>query len=568
MLAKLKKPILLSIFLTSTIIFPWLVMGPLGDVFAGPRSRLAAFVLLASGGAVILKLAFPHRSWGELACLAALVDGVVHQIATFLPEISSYPLSLGWSETSRFYYASLFFSPQLYGFSVPPSILHPTRYLMQAVPFIFPEAPLWLHRLWQVILWLVTTSAAVGILARRILRPQPAIRRWLFAAFAFLFLFQGPVYYHLLVMVIVVLWGVDIHRPWRSLLVVIIASIWAGLSRVNWLPVPGLLATTLYLLEIPRPSPRNVQSVSDYLLPPAAWVLLGTSAGWLTQTAYKQLSGNPPEYFGASFTSDLLWYRLLPNVTYPEGILLSALLASLPLLVVVAIRLILLRDGLRALGLAAILGVLFAGGIIVSVKIGGGSNLHNLDAFLVLLLVVGSHIFANSIGGNRLLRGILTFLVLLPPLVLTLTSGGRWNPPNVATAQSVIATLRSEVESVAKQGGQILFIRERQLLMFGDLPGVKLAPDYEVVFLMEMVMGNNRAYLDHFYDDLRNQRFALIVVDPQNTQHQGRMRAFGEENDVWADRVAIPLMCTYEPKLELPDVNLVVLAPRPTINCP
>jgi hypothetical protein len=51
---------------------------------------------------------------------------------------------------------------------------------------------------------------------------------------------------------------------------------------------------------------------------------------------------------------------------------------------------------IRQLGLAAILSVLFLGGIIVSTKIGGGSNLHNLDAYLVVLWVIGGYVFSGK----------------------------------------------------------------------------------------------------------------------------------------------------------------------------
>ena len=51
-------------------------------------------------------------------------------------------------------------------------------------------------------------------------------------------------------MVILVLWGFDATHFWRNLVLVLVASLWAGISRVNWLPVPGMLAAALYLLEV------------------------------------------------------------------------------------------------------------------------------------------------------------------------------------------------------------------------------------------------------------------------------------------------------------------------------
>src|SRR4030065_1819494 len=88
---------------------------------------------------------------------------------------------------------------------------------------------------------------------------------------------------------------------------------------------------------------------------------------------------------GASFPSALSWSRLLPTPTFAPGILLATALVSLPA------ALVLRRawrerqldpDSARWLPAVAMLGVLLAGGGIVSVKIGGGSNPQNPDACL------------------------------------------------------------------------------------------------------------------------------------------------------------------------------------------
>jgi hypothetical protein len=92
--------------------------------------------------------------WWKCFLAAALLETCIYIVVSLLPEISTYPLTLGWSETSRYYNASLFFSQRIYGISTPPTVMHPSRYLMQAVPFLFPDSPLWLHRAWQVFRWI------------------------------------------------------------------------------------------------------------------------------------------------------------------------------------------------------------------------------------------------------------------------------------------------------------------------------------------------------------------------------------------------------------------------------
>lgn len=610
-----RKIFSLAAFVAWTFFFPWLVMGPfhlqldaavmrwftprgvIWESLGRDGLRLALFFPLALGGALLLKAGWPKRGWAFLLSVAILGGATAYRLATYLPDLSTYPFSLGWSEASRYYYASLFFSERIYGMKVPLSVLHPSRYLMQAIPFLIPHSPLWLHRLWQVFLWIATSLLAAWLLTRRIRssatslnsehRPLNAVHWLLFTLFSFLFLLQGPVYYHLLVMVIAVLWGTRTRRFWPTLAVVLVASLWAGISRINWLPVPGMLAAALYFLEVPVAGQGltaeegkrrlaltgRLSSLAGYLLPPLAWVLLGTALGYLSQSVYPTLSGNPPEQFGSSLTSDLLWYRLKPNVTYPMGVLPSILLASLPFGLILALYL--LRRGpqvhfLRWLGLASLLAVLFAGGLVVSVKIGGGSNLHNLDAYLALLLVIGSYAafdrFAPEAGapvpaGFRLSRA-LVLLALIPPVYFTVNLGGPLPQHDVPQAQAELEALHAVTQEASRQGGEVLFISQRHLLTFDEIPGVPLVPDYELVFLTEMGMSEQAPYLTAFYEKLRQHRFALIVTNPLSITHQGRFYPFGEENDNWANLVSGPVLCYYEPVLDLKEANVQVLAPR------
>jgi hypothetical protein len=414
------------LYLLLPVLFAALVIGPWGGIFSQLAWRGLLFLgfwglgflalrrfLIAPGsaqdwlGLKLLRLPSADertvlpawvRSPASLAVFTALFYAAFYRLAAFLPEISTYPLSLGWSEISRYYNASLFFAQTVYGVSAPPSVLHPTRYLMQSLAFLLPGAPLWFHRLWQVLLWWVFTLASGIILARRLDRrgspPLPGLLYWAVVFWAVLGLFQGPVYYHLLVMVILVLLAFDARHPVRTGFIVALASLWAGISRINWFPMPALLAAALYLLELPVAH----KPLWRYLAAPAAWCVTGTLLAFASERAYVQLSGNPAEQFGSSFSSDLLWYRLLPNPTYPIGILPASLLACAAAGLFLLVYFYQHRQELhplRWLGLAGILVVLFAGGILVSIKIGGGSNLHNLDAFLVMLVLVVAY-FATA----------------------------------------------------------------------------------------------------------------------------------------------------------------------------
>lgn len=572
----------LLLFVVLVGIYSILILSPSGRFLKDFSIRLAIFWLVVLAGAVLWKAADIRRPWGIVFIASWLFSGLGYMLATFIPGISTYPFTLSWSEASRYYYSSLYFSERIYGIHVPLSPLHPSRYLLQSVPFLIPGIPLWFHRVWQVFLWLATSLVVVNILDRRLShegrvkeKDYPTLgflSRSLFMAWGILFLFQGPVYYHLLVIPIILLWGFESDRFWKSLAIVGLASIWAGISRINWYPMPGLLAAVLFFLEKDfriDSTWGNWKSIRYYLTRPVAWVVIGTLIAFLSQAVFILWSGIESEEITSSFTSDLLWYRLLPNATFPLGILPAILLVSAaPLLLIWRA----LRDMhiIRQLGLAVILSVLFLGGVIVSTKIGGGSNLHNLDAYLVVLWVISGYVFFRKVqltdlaldGPIRPAWGVIVLAVSVPVL-LVINSGG-YNPlPNKETTEKTLVTLKEMVDSTIDAGGEVLFMSERQLVTFKSIPGVPLVDKYEKVYLMEMAMAGSEDYLNQYYSDIRGRRFALIVSDPMRGSFKGQEYSFGEENDVWVKRVILPTLADYQSRVLFKNMGIEVLVPKP-----
>jgi hypothetical protein len=308
-----------------------------------------------------------------------------------------------------------------------------------------------------------------------------------------------------------------------------------------------------------------------YLLPPFIWTVAGLLSALAAQAAYALLSGNELEAFGSSFSSSLLWYRLLPSATYPTGILLGIGLASLPFVLVLWHAWKVTRravNPLRWLGVAAILAVFLAGGLLVSVKIGGGSNLHNLDAFLALLLVAGGIVYAGGFAPDRPgqekphpFPGLVLALLIAIPLIPIARAGSAPNLPDARTAQANLQELQRLIDQAPP--GEVLFISERHLLPFRLVEGVQLVDRYEKVFLMEMAMAGNPRYLGEFREDLRRHRFALIVTEPLNTNLQTSVHSFGEENNVWVEHVSTPVLTYYQEAARLDEVGVQVLVPRP-----
>lgn len=506
--------------------------------------------------------------WYAAFAVVLLAQGFIYQTYGIFAITSANPFSMGYSEAGRHYYASIFFAEKLYGMELPLPFLHPSRYLLLSVPFLADGLPLWFHRFWQAFLWFGLTLGASLSLSR-----FSRTRGWtfiLFALWAFLFFFQGAVYYQLHVMVILVLAGVSVKRPGQSLIFILLASIWAGISRVNWFPVPAMLAIAIYILETP---------VNDrgwkYWLTPFIWGVSGLVAALVSQFVYIQISGNTDvSAFGSSFTSDLIWSRLLPNETFPMGILPGILLVSVPLFFALYQMLrgkMSALHPLRWLALIAMLVVLFVGGAIVSTKIGGGGDLHNMDAYLVMLSVLAAAFWSGCVsaesaaspkGEAKPMWGKVGWGVvvagLLIPLGFAIRHIGFYPSFDRSIAEKDVQLLQESLET----GGEILFITERQLITFDVINGITLVPEYEQSELMEMAMSRNRPYLETFYEDLRLRRFALIVAEDQKFTQQ-KEGAFVEENVAWVRYVGAPLLCNYRPVVTLVSNNLQVFEPRP-----
>jgi hypothetical protein len=500
--------------------------------------------------------------WHIAFAVVLLAQGMIYQTYGIFAIASANPFSMGYSEAGRHYYASLFFSEKLYGMDLPLPFLHPSRYLLLSLPFLVDGLPLWFHRFWQALLWFGLTLGASVSLAR-----FTRMNGWMkvfITAWAFLFFFQGSVYYHLQVMAILILAGVSVKKQWRSLIFILLASIWAGISRVNWFPVPAMLAIAIYILEAPLGDKSW-----KYWLTPFIWGVSGMVAALVSQFVYIQISGNADvAAFGSSFTSDLIWGRLLPNETFPMGILPGILWVSAPVFAalyqIVRGKLTYLHP-LRWLALLGMLTVLFVGGAIVSTKIGGGGDLHNMDAYLVMLSVLAAAFWSNQVAAESDVKPIwgnvswsVVAAALLIPLGFAIRHIGFYPSFDKALAENDIQLLQDALDS----GGEILFITERQLITFDYIHGVTLVPEYEQSELMEMAMSRNRAYLDQYYADLHDRRFALIVAEDQKFTQQ-KQGAFVEENVAWVRFVGAPLLCNYKPVITLTSNNIQVFEPRP-----
>ncbi len=547
---------------------------PLYQLYAQPLIKIRPYVpplllfgLLVLAGAWLWWSFRPAKSIITGLAAVSVLYSAVYLLALQLPRISNYPFSFEWSEGSRIYEASQVYATLVYGKELPLPILDVGRGILQGLPFIFPGLSIGFHRFWLVLLEIGTAFLAVYLLARRCQIADRLIAV-LFVVWGVLFLYQGPIFHHLLVVVMLVIWRFDAARPWKSLVWVLLASAWAGLTRINWFPVAGMLAALLYLIE----TPIKGRSLRSYLTVPVVYAFSGGLTAFAVYFVYIAISGNPPGHYGTSLSSTLLWERLWPNASFSLGILPGIVLVSFPLAGLILGRLLRNRGGwhgVRVAGIFTILLVFLIGGVIVSLKVGGGNNLHNLDAYLYLLLAAGSLVIFEGFtpdkrekaGVPNLSRLWLAFLVLVP-VGFALTSPVMIKPPEEQVVRVSLEKLQRSINRVADDERPILFIGNRQLIAFRFVHGVEIVPEYERVILSEMAMAGSQEYLNAFYQDLANHRYALIVMEPMNLQYQDDTYRFAFENNLFVDTIFKPVNDYYKEDVILRPVGISTYRPR------
>jgi hypothetical protein len=270
----------------------------------------------------------------------------------------------------------------------------------------------------------------------------------------------------------------------------------------------------------------------------------------------------------------LLWYRLFPNITYQNGILLSILIVSIPAILLILSKLIRERGSLhpaRVIAFGLILVVFFIGGVVVSVKIGGGSNLHNMDAFLVFLLVTVVYLFFDRVCTEpyntkpwRMTHWIVTTMLVFSPVISVIQVDSQISRFDNTPVQQDLHELQAIIDSISKSNGEILFISQRHFTTYNYITGVSLVPDYEKVFLMEMAMAGNHEYFDQFERDLKDHRFSLIISEPLAMVIKGENDVFFEENNAWTSWVTALIRKYYYESDNLPNALIVVLKPIPS----
>jgi hypothetical protein len=589
------------------LVFPvwFLQYTPWGIVFSGLYSRLFLWIYVAFGLAIFMQRGEHLLKWSGLLA-ALLLTSSAFSIAAALINVSDYPFSLGWSEGNRMWDYSMMFGRHLYDY--PPDqdafvLLDIGRQFIGGLPFIFPGISIQTERLWVGL----TTIFPYLLLGFAAFRPDFKDKKlWiLLASWTFIFLKQGPIHPPLVIcaFVVALLWR---SPMWVAVPLILATGYFAEESRFTWLFAPGIW---IVMLEFSGAVPENGR------LQKSTWwraIILGLSGavggyfgpaivnwvrGLFSGGAPVSLAGGGAISVSSVASSvsaqPLLWYRLFPNATYGIGILPALLIAVGPtILLLIYLSSTKKWELTTWQKLAIILPSLafLVVGSVVSTKIGGGGDLHNLDMFLIGTFFTAVIAWEN--GGRQWLsqidaspvwvRGVLVLLLVIPgiqPLsamrsfrfaeeaswLVTLTdvSDAKFleTLPPQDEVDEILQTIRREVDA-RKSQGEVLFMDQRQLLTFGYVKDVPFVPEYEKKILMNEAMGASAGYFAPFYADLEARRFSLIISEPLRAPVKDSNYQFGEENNAWVEWVVEPVLCYYEEIETYRNVQIQLLVPK------
>ncbi len=566
------------------VAFPGVVLySPVSAKFEPWSARWLGFLITIAGAIFLLAPDDPPDLRFVDVLRAVLLVGATFTFLSAYVNVSSYPFSLSWSEGNRLWDYSLMFARDRYLYpSDKPifSIAEPGRQFLWGLIYLLPGVNIFWVRFWNALLFTLP-ALMLAWLAFTKPRLSWSLTFWLGLG-GFLFLEQGPIYAPLLLSAVLICFAEGwLSWKWGGLLA-LVAGYFVGMTRYTWAWAPALWAIML-AIESEQSSVAKRESylklgflVGGSLI--GAWlsgaIKVFVDTGWAIIASLLKLPFHGT-YVARGAKQPLLWERLWPNPTYPLGIVFGLLLAIAPL---VLLWILWKRQGLWQLppwrwGVhTLILGYFLVVGIIASLKIGGGNNLHNLDMFLIGMLFFTVGLWRQGVADwfqhqrwTNVERVVLLVAVLLPAIPFLRTPPhhvvprSRWQPVLEAVQEAVLQ---------AQSQGDVLFMDQRQLLTFGFVPQVPLIPEYEKKYMMDKALAGDAEYFAHYYHDLAQHRFALIVTDPFHIYYEGG-KGFAAENNAWMKWVVEPTLCFYRPLQYFKDPYVGLLVPRdqPQLGC-
>ena len=385
---------------TAVVFLPWFFLySSSGSIFTGSYLRFVFFVLTVGVTAwMATKTERILIDWPQVLASFVIV-GSGFAFAKLFVGVTDYPFSLYWSEGNRLWDYSLLYRPELYDYTeneLSSGVSSRVgRSLLYGLPYLLPQFSIGGVRVWNALLFSIP-YAVLGWVAIAVSRGS--LIRWvLFGLWVFIFLNQGPIWSSLVIVALMVTL-VKQSNLWVALPVLFIAGYYAELSRSTWVFAPSIWIIMIVFAQ-PSIDKRGLKFydwmraillgiagvVGSFLFPQSG--ILQDRLGRFSENIQSILTQHP-----------LLWDRLLPNNTFGTGILFGLALACLPLIILIIylvktsrLKFIFVQKFILGLGLASFLGV----GLVASVKVGGGTNLHNLDMFLLGMVFLAAIVWES-----------------------------------------------------------------------------------------------------------------------------------------------------------------------------
>jgi len=564
--------LLIALALCGPVLFCWLAGTKV--YVTNPNIRFLFLLIELFLIAILLNKNEVHLTSLKTLLISAFALALISALIQVSLSVTNYPFSIGWSEGDRLYEDSLLFGQHLYNYSgtIVNPYGSPGSYVLWGLLFLFSGVSIELLRLWDVILGVAFPILAAWILARKIenVYLRLALALWL----TLFFIVEAPLHPPFMLAAIIVFAFMSSRSFWLRVASITVASIYVGLSRWTWIPVTAGWAI---LIDLILYYPHRIGPFVRRVAPTTFLALAGFVPGLIV--GYSSIFSATASTTNLTFHQSLLWYRLLPNPTLPLGVLLTAILYSGPLVAILIWWITSGRwklDWLQLLAIGIGLAGFFIAGLIVSSKIGGGGDLHNLDMYLMTLVLVFMLGLYNVLRSGNFsaatwpvgIQIVLCLAILLP--IYSFTSFPRdsaydpvLNLPGPPATQQELTDINLHI-SQASQRGLVLMVDQRQLLTFNYVDKIPFVPDYEKKYMMDQAMGNNAAYFQNYYRDLANKRFSLIVIEVLRLRRT--TGAFSDENNDWVDWVSKPTLCFYQPLATYDDINVQLLVPRQDVS--
>jgi hypothetical protein len=508
------------------------------------------------------------------ASIIFVFSSFIFLIISIFLQISRYPFSLYWSEGNRFWDYSLAFGKSRYLFLESRSIfayIEPGRQLLWGLPFLIRSLAISGMRLWNSVLW-VAPSMLLGFSISILENGKDKLKAFFVAIWFFIFLNQGPIYAPLLISAIIIYFASKTENKIFTVFFIVLSSFIASISRWTWAYVPSVWISILLILKIKGPIFRK-HNIKNLI-----WVFICSSISLLSGQINRIIDvrtavfdNNPVNIIQIplSLKQPLLFERLFPNSIFSLGLLIGIILAVVPILLFIfyLLKQEFKNDFFQYFYSSFMLLILFIIGCIASIKIGGGSNLHNFDMFLVTIgllisTVINKIHFKELINSHYFSPLIIFFIIaLISPALFSFQNNQKLFFYDETKINSVLNDIKYEVTK-KKDLGEILFMDQRQLLTFGYINNVPLVDDYEKKLLMDKSLSSDYLYFDNFYKDLFGKRFSLIVNENSSPTLIGSDYGFSNENNLYSLRVLQPLLCFYEPLKTYKDEGIQLLIPR------